>query len=121
MRDPNRCPKCNGWGHWRTGFHFDHEKRCPECEICWCPEDVFRAEGQQPDETTITKADLRGLFEKHRHELFEEHVSLIDNYFADERYLNFAGVAYHTEGLAEAILNLLKFREKKNGIYIGTE
>lgn len=33
----NKCPKCNGLGHWRSGVHFEHEKLCPKCNIEWEP------------------------------------------------------------------------------------
>lgn len=32
-----RCPVCGGSGHWRSGVHFEHEKRCPPCRLVWEP------------------------------------------------------------------------------------
>ncbi len=37
---PKQCPKCGGTAtHWRTGVHFDHERRCTECSYCWDPDE----------------------------------------------------------------------------------
>lgn len=39
MNEVNSCPNCLEPGHWRSGVHFDHQKRCPKCNIVWCPGD----------------------------------------------------------------------------------
>ena len=33
------CPKClSKFTHWRSGPHFDQERRCGACDACWEPE-----------------------------------------------------------------------------------
>jgi hypothetical protein len=33
-----KCPICRKWCRWRSGYEFEHMKRCYECEIVWEPE-----------------------------------------------------------------------------------
>jgi competence CoiA-like predicted nuclease len=33
------CPVCGSPAiHWRSGVHFENEKRCAACDHCWEPE-----------------------------------------------------------------------------------
>lgn len=34
------CPICRKNGHWRSGVHFEHQKRCGGCNQVWCPYDI---------------------------------------------------------------------------------
>lgn len=45
MKNPNRCPECDGPGQWRRGVGFEHEKICmakhgDKGHIVWCPDDI---------------------------------------------------------------------------------
>lgn len=31
------CPTCGGRGRARQGPHFDHERRCGDCNVIWIP------------------------------------------------------------------------------------
>lgn len=42
--DPRRCPRCDSPDtHWRSGVHFDHERRCVDCGKIWDPDDERQA------------------------------------------------------------------------------
>lgn len=42
-KNPYRCPKCNRYGEWRHGLHFEHEMICfcgGDRSTTWCPDDI---------------------------------------------------------------------------------
>lgn len=43
--DTRRCPRCSRLCYFRRGVHFEHQRRCGECRICWDPtdEEEYRA------------------------------------------------------------------------------
>lgn len=42
--DLRRCPQCGSRNtHWRSGVHFDHERRCADCGKTWDPKDERQA------------------------------------------------------------------------------
>jgi predicted RNA-binding Zn-ribbon protein involved in translation (DUF1610 family) len=43
-KNPYVCPNCGEKGYWRSGGpHFENEKRCPQCECIWAPDEIATA------------------------------------------------------------------------------
>lgn len=40
-RQFNQCPVCRSTAYWRTGLHFDYEMRCPKCDHCFDPNELW--------------------------------------------------------------------------------
>lgn len=41
--NPRQCPACGSVSSVpRYGFHVEHERRCLDCDHCWCPEEAVR-------------------------------------------------------------------------------
>lgn len=39
-QNPHHCPQCDRPGVWRNGVGFEHEMRCTQCKIVWCPGEI---------------------------------------------------------------------------------
>lgn len=51
MKNIYICPECGSTeSFYRTGVHFDHEKKCCKCGHCWDPYDIYDKYVQEEEE-----------------------------------------------------------------------